>query len=212
MYTGIVQRMLPVAEVDKKPGLMSFSFEFDEELLSELETGASVACNGCCFTVTSIKENVVSFDAIKETLDITNLKYVEEGSLLNIERSAKSDAEVGGHILSGHIIDTARVVDVVKTENNVRMVFEGKPEWLKFVFNKGFLAVNGCSLTVADLDRETSRFAINLIPETLSRTNFALLTAGDEVNIEVESQTQVIVETVERTVERLLAERFGASA
>lgn len=210
MYTGIVQRMLPVAVIDKKPGLMTFSLQFDEELLNELELGASVAFNGCCFTVTSIENGLVSFDAIQETLNITNLKYVAEGSMVNVERSAKSDAEVGGHILSGHIIDTAKVVDIELSENNQRWTFQGDPAWLKYVFNKGFLAVNGCSLTVAALERESSQFSINLIPETLSRTNFSLLQVGDEVNIEVEAQTQVIVETVERTVERMLGERFGS--
>ncbi|MFN3236499.1 MAG: riboflavin synthase subunit alpha [Pseudomonadales bacterium] len=207
MYTGIVQRMLPVAEAVKKPGLLTFRVDFDEEMLAELELGASVAFNGCCFTVTQIDENGrVSFDAIQETLDITNLKYIKVGSLLNVERSARSDAEVGGHILSGHIVDTAKVVEISESENNVRMTFAGDPEWLKYVFKKGFLAVNGCSLTVADLDRENQQFAINLIPETLARTNFARLQVGDEVNIEVESQTQVIVETVER----IMAERFSA--
>jgi riboflavin synthase len=101
-------------------------------------------------------------------------------------------------------VDTAMVSDITVSENNKRLTFKGDPAWLKFVFNKGFLAVNGCSLTVAHLDRDQSTFAINLIPETLSRTNFELLKVGDEVNIEVESQTQVIVETVER----VLAERF----
>lgn len=210
MYTGIVQRMLPVAVIDKKPGLMTFSLQFDEELLNELELGASVAFNGCCFTVTSIENGLVSFDAIQETLNITNLKYIAEGSMVNVERSAKSDAEVGGHILSGHIIDTAKVVDIELSANNQRWTFQGDPAWLKYVFNKGFLAVNGCSLTVAALERESSQFSINLIPETLSRTNFSLLQVGDEVNIEVEAQTQVIVETVERTVERMLGERFGS--
>ncbi len=204
MYTGIVQRMLPVAELVRKPGLLTFRLKFGQELLNELETGASVAFNGCCFTVTSIVDDMVSFDAIQETLDITNLKHIEEGSLLNVERSAKSDAEVGGHILSGHIVDTAQVVEINESENNQRITFQGKPEWLKFVFHKGFLAVNGCSLTVADLNRDASQFCINLIPETLTRTNFSKLKVGDEVNIEVEAQTQVIVETVER----VMAERF----
>lgn len=203
MYTGIVQRQLPIESIDRKTGLMSFSLKFDEQLLDGLEQGASVAVNGCCFTVTGFANQSVSFDAIQETLDITNLKYLEPGSIVNIERSAKSNAEIGGHILSGHIIDTATISQIETSENNQRMTFCGDSSWLKYVFNKGFLAVNGCSLTVADLNREKSEFSINLIPETLARTNFALMSVGDEVNIEVDSQTQVIVETVER----VLAER-----
>ncbi len=203
MYTGIVQAMLPIATVDKKTGLTSFSLDFDDTLLDELETGASVAVNGVCFTVTGIEDGRVGFDAIRETLELSNLKYIEQGTNVNIERSAKADAEIGGHVLSGHVIGTAEVVNVEESENNRRLTFAGDPDWLKFVFNKGYLAVNGCSLTVAALDREAGTFAINLIPETLSRTNFSLLKPGDEVNIEIDQQTQVIVETVER----VLAER-----
>ncbi|MFT7243336.1 MAG: riboflavin synthase [Candidatus Azotimanducaceae bacterium] len=205
MYTGIVQRMLPIEQLTRKPGLMSFSLKFDDELRAGLEQGASVAINGCCFTVTELSGALVSFDAIQETLDLTNLKHLKVGTQVNIERSAKSDAEVGGHILSGHIVDTARVIDIELTENNRRLTCEANASWLKFVFNKGFLAVNGCSLTVAHLDRDSSTFAINLIPETIVRTNFEQLKVGDELNIEVESQTQVIVETVER----VMAERFA---
>lgn len=205
MYTGIVQRMLPIEQLTRKPGLMSFSLKFDDELRAGLEQGASVAINGCCFTVTELSGALVSFDAIQETLDLTNLKHLKVGTQVNIERSAKSDAEVGGHILSGHIVDTARVIDIELTENNRRLTCKANASWLKFVFNKGFLAVNGCSLTVAHLDRDSSTFAINLIPETIVRTNFEQLKVGDELNIEVESQTQVIVETVER----VMAERFA---
>ena len=146
----------------------------------------------------------VSFDAIQETQDLTNIRLLEAGTEVNIERSAKQDVEIGGHILSGHIIGTAEVLSIVRTENNCRMTFKADPAWLKFVFDKGFLAVNGASLTVAATDREKSTFSINLIPETLSRTNFTELNQGSLVNIEVESQTQVIV----NTVERIMAERY----
>ncbi len=206
MYTGIVQDCLPIAEVEKKPGLTTFYLDFTAVLLEQLETGASVAVNGVCFTVTSIQGSRVSFDAIAETLALSNISDIEPGTLVNIERSAKPDAEVGGHILSGHVVGSARVKQLDVSENNKRLTFDGNHDWLKFVFEKGFLAVNGCSLTVAALDRDKSEFAINLIPETLERTNFRLLQVGDEVNIEVESQTQVIVETVER----IMAERYDA--
>ena len=202
MYTGIVQSCRPIGSVEKKEGLYTFAIEFPDVLLQELETGASVAVNGVCFTVTKIDNRTVSFDAIAETLALSNIQFIEAGTQVNLERSAKSGAEVGGHILSGHIVGTSELLLREESSNNTRLTFEGKPDWLKFVFEKGFLAVNGCSLTVAALDRETNQFSINLIPETLARTNFALLKAGDPVNIEIESQTQVIVETVERIMEQ----------
>jgi riboflavin synthase len=204
MYTGIVQEQLAVTSVAKKEGLTTFTIDFPDHLMDGLETGASVAVNGVCFTVTSIDNNIISFDAIRETIDLSNIKYLEPGTIVNIERSAKQDAEVGGHILSGHVVDTATVGEVNTSENNCRITFRGNQSWLKYVFAKGFLAVNGASLTVAALDRSDESFSINLIPETLKRTNFSLLSEGDEVNIEIESQTQVIVDTVER----VMAERY----
>lgn len=208
MYTGIVQAMLPVGTVEQKPGLTTFSIDFPDELMPGLETGASVAVNGTCFTVTHIDGHTIWFDAIAETLQLTNLKYLAPGWMVNIERSAKADVEVGGHILSGHVVGTASVVDVSRSENNCRLTFRGDPAWMKFVFEKGFLALNGCSLTVAALDRSDSSFAVNLIPETLARTNFALVSAGDEINVEIDAQTRVIVETVER----VMAERAMETA
>ncbi len=207
MYTGIVQACVPIKSLEKKEGLYTFSVELAGALKEELETGASVSVNGVCFTVTRIDGDEVFFDAIRETLALSNLKYLEEGTMVNIERSAKPNVEVGGHILSGHVVGTSSVLNVETSENNCRMTFDSDPRWLKFVFEKGFLAVNGCSLTVAKLDRNSGEFAINLIPETLERTNFSLLDKGDEVNIEIESQTQVIVETVER----IMAEREASA-
>jgi riboflavin synthase len=102
------------------------------------------------------------------------------------------------------VVDTATVSEIQASENNRRITFRSNQSWLKYVFEKGFLAVNGASLTVAALNLSDESFSINLIPETLKRTNFSLLNEGDEVNIEIESQTQVIVDTVER----VMAERY----
>jgi len=209
MYTGIVQATCALSFVVRKPNLLHFGLCLPSALSADVTLGASIAVNGCCFTVTSMMPSGqgldVTFDAIDETQAITNVKHFEQGSIVNVERSAKQNAEVGGHVLSGHIVGTAEVVDIEKDENRCRMTFGADAPWLKYVFEKGYLAVNGASLTIAALDRSTHTFAINLIPETLERTNFSLLSVGDPVNIEVESQTQVIVDTVER----VLAERYA---
>ncbi|MCB1645539.1 MAG: riboflavin synthase subunit alpha [Pseudomonadales bacterium] len=205
MYTGIVQALLPVETVERKPGLMTFSIRLPAELLPELTLGASVAINGTCFTVTTIDADQVWFDAIAETLAITNISELTVGSLVNVERSAKADAEIGGHILSGHIIGTAPVAEITDSENNRRLTFEGDPAWMKYVFTKGFLALNGASLTIAAVDGD--KFSVNLIPETMKRTNFGLMQMGDRVNVEIDQQTQAVVDTVER----VMAERFPAS-
>ena len=209
MYTGIVQATCALSFVERKPNLLQFGLCLPETLSADVTLGASIAVNGCCFTVTSMAPSFqglnVTFDAIDETQAITNVKHFEQGTVVNVERSAKQNAEVGGHVLSGHIVGTAEVVSIEKDENRCRMTFGSDAPWLKYVFEKGYIAVNGASLTVAALDRSAQTFAINLIPETLERTNFSLLSVGDPVNIEVESQTQVIVDTVER----VMAERYA---
>jgi len=203
MYTGIVQALLPITSLEQKTGLMTFGIRFSDALREGLETGASVAVNGTCFTVTHLIEDEVFFDAIAATLEISNTSELAVGSLVNIERSAHAGAEVGGHILSGHVIDVAIVSSVVDSENNRKITLTGDAGWMKYVFNKGFLALNGASLTIAEVNGE--QFSINLIPETLERTNFSLMKVGDPVNVELDQQTQVIVDTVER----VMAERYA---
>ena len=203
MFTGIVQAQVPVIQIDRKEGFSTLGLELPRLLTKKLQTGASLAVNGVCLTVTAIKGRVVKLDAIPQTLALTNLRLLEAGSLVNVERSFKQGDEVGGHILSGHVVGTAEVVQVVAGAEGHQLKLDCQAEWLKYVFEKGFLAVNGCSLTVAELNRKEGSIAINLIPETLSRTNLGQLQAGDLLNIEVDAQTQAIVETVER----VLAER-----
>ncbi len=216
MYTGIVQALQPVRSLEKKEGLYTFSIEMPKDLLLGLDLGASVNINGVCFTVTRIAGNEVFFDAIRETLALSNIRLLELGSLVNLERSARQGvekgaekgAEIGGHLLSGHVTGTASVLSLDTGENHRRLTFDSDPGWRKFIFEKGFLGVNGASLTIAALDRSTGQFSINLIPETLARTNFPLLQQGDLVNIEVDAQTRSIVETVER----IMAERTSGGS
>ncbi|WP_420591362.1 riboflavin synthase subunit alpha [Bacterioplanoides sp.] len=198
MFTGIVQTKLPVAEVLKAEGLTTFVFEFDNKLLTGLETGASVAINGTCLTVRSIDGNRVYFDAIAQTLKVTNLGQIEPGSVVNLERAAKYGDEIGGHVVSGHVMDQVRVVDVVDSANN-RVVWMQRPKALApYLLDKGFVALNGCSLTIAEV--KDDRFAVHLIPETLDITVFGGIVAGDSVNLEIDAQTQAVVDTVRRLI------------
>ena len=198
MFTGIVQTKLPVAEVLKAEGLTTFVFEFDNKLLTGLETGASVAINGTCLTVRSIDGNRVYFDAIAQTLKVTNLGQIEPGSVVNLERAAKYGDEIGGHVVSGHVMDQVRVVDVVDSANN-RVVWMQRPKALApYLLDKGFVALNGCSLTIAEVEED--RFAVHLIPETLDITVFGGIVAGDSVNLEIDAQTQAVVDTVRRLI------------
>ncbi|HCG9583073.1 TPA: riboflavin synthase subunit alpha [Vibrio parahaemolyticus] len=198
MFTGIVQGTAKVVQIDKKERFQTHVIELDGALIEGLEIGASVAHNGCCLTVTNIDENRVSFDLMQATLALTNLGLLEEGSAVNIERAAKFGDEIGGHSMSGHISLMANIVDVIDTPNNRTIWFELPQESMKYVLAKGYIGIDGCSLTIGEV--EANRFSVHLIPETLQRTLFGSRRVGDKVNIEFDPQTQAIVDTVERVL------------
>ncbi len=200
MYTGIVSGTFPVREIVKKSGLWTFSIELDEPHLKDLKIGASVGIEGVCMTVIRIEGNLVFFDASMETLSRTTLGRLSEGDVVNIERSAKAGAEIGGHPISGHIDDMAEIVDVEWPENNCIIKVRLPQVYLKYVFNKGFIALNGCSLTISELDKGEGTFKVYLIPETLRLTTFDQSKAGDPVNFEIDRQTQIIVDTIREAI------------
>lgn len=209
MYTGIVQDTFKIVKLDKKPGLHTLTLEFTSELLDGLKIGSSVGLDGVCFTVVSIEGNLVKFDAMQETLDKTTIGLRNQGDLINIERSAKAGDEIGGHILSGHVHDTASIINMEESENNLVISFKISEKWSKYIFTKGFLAINGCSLTVADMDKESGVFKVFFIPETLRKTTFGVLKLGDKVNIEIDGQTQIIVDTIENILGDRMKQFFG---
>lgn len=199
MFTGIVQGMAEVVAVEEKPLFRTHTLRFPPQWLEGLETGASVAHNGCCLTVTAIDGDRVSFDLIKETLRVTNLNDVTVGSLVNIERAAKFSDEIGGHLMSGHIMTTAEIVKIISSENNKEVWFKLQdPSLSKYVLHKGFIGIDGCSLTIGDVC--ANKFCVHLIPETLQRTLLGVKKIGSRVNIEIDPNTQAIVDTVERVL------------
>ncbi len=198
MFTGIVQGTAKVVQIDKKERFQTHVIELDGALIEGLEIGASVAHNGCCLTVTNIDGNRVSFDLMQATLALTNLGLIEEGSAVNVERAAKFGDEIGGHSMSGHISLMANIVDVIDTPNNRTIWFELPQESMKYVLAKGYIGIDGCSLTIGEV--EANCFSVHLIPETLQRTLFGRRQVGDKVNIEFDPQTQAIVDTVERVL------------
>lgn len=197
MFTGIVQGIAPIYSVIEKTNFKTHIIKMPSELLADLTIGASVAHNGVCLTVTDINGNLVSFDLMEETLRLTNLGLLKAGDDVNIERAMRMGTEIGGHILSGHVYCTARVERILTTENNVRLWFElAQTDVMKYILSKGFIAVDGISLTVGEVQER--QFCVNLIPETLKRTLIGRREVGELVNIEIDPQTQAIVDTVER--------------
>jgi len=169
------------------------------ELAEGLETGASVAVNGTCLTVTAVSaDGHVDFDIIRESLTQTNLGTLAVGDRVNVERSFRVGDEVGGHILSGHIAGRAELAHVEAADNRRDLTFRVPAAWMKYLTLKGYVALDGASLTIARLDPERCEITVCLIPETIARTTLGTLETGDSVNLEVDQQTQTIVATVEQ--------------
>ena len=201
MFTGIVQGLVAVVGVEEDENLSRIELKMDD-LASNIELGASVAVNGTCLTVTQVSDNgAVCFDIIKETLDTTNLGILQAGAQVNVERSFKVGDEVGGHIVSGHVTATATLSNLRAEGHDRVLTFKLADEWLRFVLHKGYIGVDGASITVSSVEREAGTFSISLIPETIERTTLGQLAIGDKVNVEVDSQTQTIVETIERVMQ-----------
>ncbi|MGF1684763.1 riboflavin synthase subunit alpha [Photobacterium minamisatsumaniensis] len=198
MFTGIVQGTAKVVAIDKKERFQTHVIKLPSELLQKLDIGASVAHNGCCLTVTRIDNDLVSFDLMQETLSVTNLGLLEVGDSVNVERAARFGDEIGGHSMSGHINSFTEICDIESTENNCTLWFSIPTGFNKYILRKGYIGLDGCSLTIGDVEEQ--RFNVHLIPETLERTLFGSRKVGDKVNLEVDPQTQAIVDTVERVL------------
>ena len=197
MFTGIVQGIAPIHAITEKDNFRTQVVKLPLEMCKGLEIGASVANNGVCLTVTEINDDLVSFDLMQETLRITNLGALKAGDFVNIERAMQMGTEIGGHILSGHVYCTAIISDIIASENNRQIWFElPNADIMKYILTKGFVAVDGISLTIGEV--KGNQFCVNLIPETLQRTLMGQRKVGDMVNIEIDPQTQAIVDTVER--------------
>lgn len=205
MFTGIVQAVAHVAAITDEPGLRSFTLVFPAEFCAGLEVGASVACDGVCLTVTRLRNEVqADFDVMQQSLSLTTLGELAVGSPLNVERAAREGAEIGGHPLSGHIDFRATLASIRRPENNHVLRLQVPPRWMRYVFAKGYIAINGASLTVAEADRQAGWFEVWLIPETLRMTTFGEKSEGAEFNIEIERQTQVFVDTVRDAIDERL--------
>ena len=195
MFTGIVAGTARVLAIEEEGGVRKINIDLGG--FSEgLEIGASVAIDGVCMTVAHINENEAMFEAIDETLERTTLGQIEEGSYVNIERSLKFGDELGGHMISGHIMAKARITERVEREGNLHILIENLELVRPFVMEKGFIAIDGMSLTVGEVTNED--FSLHIIPETLRVTTIGNKGGGSMVNIEIDARTQAIVETMMR--------------
>lgn len=204
MFTGIVQGTAEIVAIEEAEAFRTHVVALSDELRQGLEPGASVAHNGVCLTVAAIEGQQVRFDLMRETLKVTNLGALGVGDRINIERAARFGDEIGGHAMSGHVMAMAELVELDEAPNNRRLWFEVPHALGRFLFAKGYIGVDGISLTIGEVRAANvdhgPRFCVDLIPETLARTILVDRVPGDRVNIEIDPQTQAIVETVERVL------------
>lgn len=199
MYTGIVQGLEKVVEIRKGNGFITIIVSDQQGFFADVFIGASVAVNGVCLTVTAMdrEQQQIHFDISNVTLELTTLKSLKVGDEVNIERSAKVGAENGGHNLYGHIEGTAQVTQIERRGETLHIDLQIPAGNIKYFFLKGFIGLNGCSLTVNRVDRVKSEISIDLIPETLRLTTWKSVQVGDEVNYEIDQMTRTLVDTME---------------
>jgi riboflavin synthase len=182
MFTGIVEATGIFCGKTKTPA-GGFQLEIETSLAGELAQGASLAVNGCCLTVTGIEQKSrLRFDLLGETLGRTNLGEMRTGDLVNLERPMAANGRFDGHLVQGHIDTTAAVISMKQQGADHRLEIELPKDFRQYIVFKGSVAVNGVSLTVAELHEDS--FVIWIIPHTWEVTNLSRLTVGAQVNLE----------------------------
>ena len=180
MFTGIIETLGRVVKIENDKGNTHFTIQTD--ITNELKVDQSVAHNGVCLTVVEIKDDTYIVTAIKETLDKTNLGTLSENDLVNIERAMKLGDRLDGHIVQGHVDQTAICTQVSENDGSWFYTFEYSAEANNITIEKGSITVNGVSLTV--VDSKKTQFSVAIIPYTYEHTGFSEFKKGTLVNLE----------------------------
>ena len=196
MFTGIIEELGTVRAIERTTDSARVTIE-GPLVVSDAEHGASISVNGVCLTVVTHDDATFSADVMAQTLSASGLGALHEGSRVNLERAARVDSRLGGHIVQGHVDGTARVLAVTPEPDWTRIRFELDPNLIRYVVNKGSITIDGVSLTVSsvsEIAEAPAWFEVSLIPTTLTLTTLGSLTGGESVNIEVD----VLAKYVER--------------
>lgn len=194
MFTGLIEEVGNVIAIRVNGEAKQLQVAAPR-LAGKIEIGDSVAVNGCCLTVASRQDNELTFDLLEETLDRTNLKSLRPGSLVNLEPALAADGRLGGHFVQGHIDCAAPILAMDENGADLRLEVALPPEFAHYVASKGSIAVNGISLTVAEVAPKS--FAVWIIPHTRAQTNLAAARRDDLVNLEFD----LLAKYVERMVD-----------
>ena len=207
MFTGLIETIGLVRSLTRNAGTGGSSLTIDlGQIANECKPGDSIAINGACLTITKLEGSLASFDLSAETLEKSTLGHLKSSSEVNIERAIKPTDRFGGHFVLGHVDGTATIKAIDRHSGYINMQFATGPELLEAMVIKGSVAVDGISLTIANLDK--SGFSVAIIPETLKRTTLNKVNIGDFVNVEVD----IIVKSVKRQLEEILPKRQSLTA
>jgi len=179
MFTGIIEEIGKITSAQPRQLVITAS-----EVLQGMELGGSMAVNGVCLTIAALDTDSFSVDIMPETLKRTNLGLLSAGDEVNLERPLTLGGRLGGHLVQGHVDGTGRVVSMTRVGGEVIIGFEAQPEVLRYVVEKGFIAIDGISLTVVDYDRTS--FHVSVVDYTLKHTTLGIRHVGDLVNLEVD--------------------------
>ena len=183
MFTGIVEEIGTVRRIRR--GAFSSVLEISADtVLSGTKTGDSIAVNGVCLTVTALSAHAFTADVMHETLNRTTLKQLVPGSHVNLERAIQANGRLGGHLVAGHVDGMGRIIDIKRDDTAVWYTIHASPEILRYIVEKGSIAIDGISLTVAGIAKD--RFSISAIPHTVSQTILHERHKGDCVNLETD--------------------------
>ena len=194
MFTGLVQALGRVAAVDRDEAGARITIE--TPLVGELRAGDSIAINGVCLTAVSLNNGSFEADAMNETLTRSSLGDLAAGATVNLELPLRATDRLGGHVVQGHVDGVGVIAEVAPDGFSRRVRIEAPNELLRYVIEKGSIAVDGVSLTVTAVD--DSSVTVSLIPETLQRTNLGRIRTGARVNVEVD----VLAKYVEKLIRR----------
>ncbi len=190
MFTGIIQTVGHVQSLQKVGGDVRLSIDVNGLPMHDVELGESIAVSGVCLTVVAFDENYFAADVSNETLSRTTLGNLIVGDKVNLERALQASSRIGGHWVSGHVDGVASVQSIGEDARSQRWRFAADKSLLRYIAEKGSVAVNGVSLTVNQADFEG--FEVNLVPHTVEHTNFSALVKNSPVNIEVDLMARYV--------------------
>ena len=208
MFTGIVEETGSIKNIKRGAASAELSIEASK-VLEDVALGDSIAVNGVCLTVTDFSGSMFTADVMHETLDRSSLGALRPGSPVNLERAMKTDGRFGGHIVSGHIDGTGHISNISRDDNAIWYTIDTSGDILRYIVEKGSIAIDGISLTVASVDE--SSFKVSIIPHTAANTILAVKKAGDVVNLENDIIGKY-VEKLMRTAENETEESYITEA